>query len=107
MKRALHTEDGLPAVTEPTPAILKASALWKCAAASVASTSLAKHGAISSWLHDHAHRQKRGYKVSDQFTRFLSEMEAAGIPADTQDALLLDYVHGVRRLIPLPDRPAA
>ena len=107
MKLATRSDAGPTAVNEPTPAILKARALWKGVASVVAQRGLKQDGAISPWLHDHAHRRGRGFKVSDQLWRFLSEMEAAGIPADTQDALLLDYMHGVRRLIPLPNRSAA
>jgi hypothetical protein len=73
----------------------------------VASQAYRQDGAISAWLHDHAHRNDRGFKGSDQLVRLLDEMTAAGMPLDQQDTLLLDYVRGVRRDLTLPDRPAA
>ena len=96
-----------PAPVAKTTALLKARTRWRCMASVVASEAYRHDGAISSWLHDHAHRSDRGFKGSDQLVRMLDEMTAAGMPLDQQDALLLDYVSGVRRDLTQPDRPAA
>ena len=105
MKSASHATKPAPVMRET--ALLKARKRWRCLASVVASEANAKDGAISSWLHDHAHRNDRGFKGSDQLVRLLDEMTAAGMSAETQDQLLLDYCRGVRRDLTLPDRPAA
>jgi hypothetical protein len=103
----LETKRSTPAPVTREPALMKARTRWRCMASVVASEAYRHDGAISSWLHDHAHRNGRGVKGSDQLVRLLDEMTAAGMPPDQQDALLLDYVSGVRRDLTRPDRPAA
>ena len=96
-----------PAPVSRVPALLKARKRWRCVATVVAGLAHEKDGVISSWLHDHAYRNDRGVKGSDQLVRLLDEMTAAGMPVEAQDQLLLDYCRGVRRDLTLPDRPAA
>lgn len=97
----------------PSAASLKARLRWQRMAAQVAQRAYAKDRVLSAWLDDHAHRRTRGVKGADQLARLVREAEAAGMSAEEQDQLLLDYVRGVRRDLhhlpqqALPDRPAA
>jgi hypothetical protein len=78
---------------------------WQRMAAQIAQRARASQGAVSPWLDDHAYRKHKGVKGADQLARLMEEASAAGLSADEQDALLLDYVRGVRRDI--ARRPAA
>ena len=78
-------------------ATLRTRLRWQRMAAQIAQRARATTGAVSPWLDDHAYRRNKGVKASDQLTRMVEEAEAAGLSADEQDVLLLDYVRGVRR----------
>lgn len=80
---------------------------WQRLAAQIAQRAYQKDKVISAWLSDHAYRRNRGVKGNDQLVRLLDEAARANMTDDEQDALLLDYVRGVRRDRLRPDRPAA
>lgn len=106
MGRAIRIPAPAP-VKDRTPALIRARFRWRCVATVVAGLAYEKDGVRSSWLNDHAYRNDRGVKGSDQLVRLLDEMTSAGMSPDAQDALLLDFCRGVRRDLTLPDRPAA
>jgi hypothetical protein len=84
------------------PALMRARRSWQGCAAVVRGLAVRKDGVASAWLKDNAGRPNRGVKAADQLARLLREMDHVGMSLDQQDALVLDFVRGVRTAIHTP-----